>query len=194
MTTTSNQIEELLHYLDVITSSTRLHSGFKHNRYIKLKNKGYIIAYTGNIKFYLSKEDEYLLQFRCFGVNSKSLPYLKCVIKGRRYFLHNLIMRPPEGYEVDHINGNVLDNRRGNLRLVTHSQNCKNKKQYTNSSYHMGVSYRKDRPSKPWCSQIIVDGKRIGLGQYKTKEEALQVRLEAEKKYYGEYRRREDNE
>ena len=42
-------------------------------------------------------------------------------------YLHRLIVNAPSGYEVDHINGDRLDNRRANLRLVTRSQNEQNK-------------------------------------------------------------------
>ena len=193
------QLVDLLYYLGstkVIDNGTSawIHKNFKRNKYLKLKNKDYIIGYAGKTKFYISTEDEYLLQFRCFSIHSKHSPYLKCKINGQRYFLHNLIMRPPEGLVVDHINGNRRDNRRSNLRVCKPSDNKKNLKQYSSSDTPNGVWYRKDRPNKPWGARIWVDNKRIGLGYYKTKEEAIQVRKEAEKKYYGEYRRREDNE
>jgi hypothetical protein len=38
-------------------------------------------------------------------------------------FLHRLIMSPPKGMEVDHVNGNKADNRRENLRVCTHAEN-----------------------------------------------------------------------
>ena len=42
--------------------------------------------------------------------------------------IHRIVMSPPKGMVVDHINGNALDNRKENLRVCTYSQNSCNKK------------------------------------------------------------------
>lgn len=42
--------------------------------------------------------------------------------------LHRFLMNPPDGFEVDHINHDTLDNRRSNLRCVTHKENMRNGK------------------------------------------------------------------
>lgn len=83
---------------------------------------------------------------------------------------------------IDHINGNRSDNRETNLREVTFKENHKNKKlPENNKSGVIGVSmYMK---SLKWQSQIRVNGKQIHLGYYEDFEEAVKVRLEAEKKY-----------
>ncbi|MBL0320755.1 MAG: HNH endonuclease [Alphaproteobacteria bacterium] len=44
----------------------------------------------------------------------------------KHVYMHRYIMTAKAGQEVDHINGNKLDNRKENLRLASHSQNCKN--------------------------------------------------------------------
>jgi hypothetical protein len=54
-------------------------------------------------------------------------------------FLHREIMQPPTGMFVDHVNGDVLDNRRCNLRLCTQSQNCANTHQRIGKWGYRGV-------------------------------------------------------
>ena len=56
-------------------------------------------------------------------------------------FLHRAIMKSPKNLEIDHINGNGLDNRRSNLRFATHKQNIRNQqKQKNRTSKYKGVS------------------------------------------------------
>jgi hypothetical protein len=86
----------------------------------------------------------------------------------------------PQG-QIDHINGNRLDNRLSNLRCVSHQANGKNQKlRSTNTSGLTGVDYVA-RLSK-WRAQIIDNGKNKYLGVYPTAEEALSVRREWEAK------------
>lgn len=77
---------------------------------------------------------------------------------------------------IDHINGDKADNRISNLREVTNQKNTWNRKDVK------GYTYRKDR--NVFVSRIIVDGKRIGLGHYKTEDEAYKAYLDAKKVYH----------
>lgn len=99
--------------------------------------------------------------------------------------MHRLILDAPEHLQVDHINGNALDNRKSNLRLVTNQQNCWNKTELPrNTSGFRGVSrHRANR----WRAYIAYGGKQVSLGTYKDKEEAITARKNGERKYYGEY-------
>lgn len=89
--------------------------------------------------------------------------------------------------EVDHIDGNPLNNQKSNLRICDRFSNAKNLPYISknNTSGHKGVFYKKE--SNKWMAIIIVNNKRIHLGSFKNKEEAIKVRQEAELKYYGEY-------
>lgn len=85
---------------------------------------------------------------------------------------------------VDHINGNVYDNRKCNLRVVSQFQNSMNqKKSKNNTSGNTGVSKYKDK----WGASIKVNSQKIFLGLYEKYEDAVKTRKEAEEKYFGEY-------
>lgn len=72
---------------------------------------------------------------------------------------------------VDHKNGNGLDNRRENIRPATPSQNLQNtKRSRRNTSGYKGVSF--DRRTKSFAARIMVGGKNVHLGRFKTAEEA----------------------
>jgi hypothetical protein len=102
--------------------------------------------------------------------------------------LHRLILNAPQDLVVDHINGDSLDNRRANLRLATHSQNCCNKKKRENtSSRFMGVCFEKSK--NKWCVRIRHSGKRIWLGRFDSEIDAAKAYDEAAKKYHGEFAR-----
>jgi hypothetical protein len=75
----------------------------------------------------------------------------------------------PAGMEIDHINGNKIDNRIENLRLVTHRGNGQNRKEHRNGKLQ-GCYYRKLR--KKYMGQINISGKNIKIGLFETEQEA----------------------
>lgn len=95
--------------------------------------------------------------------------------------MHRVVIGAQPGEYVDHINGNRLDNRRQNLRIVTNAQNVRSRHRINrnNTSGFKGVSYtysyykgERRELSKPWYAKITYERKQIGLGRYATAEEA----------------------
>jgi hypothetical protein len=90
----------------------------------------------------------------------------------KRVYLHRLIAEADDGSVVDHINGNTLDNRRENLRVVDASINEQNKKPYGESDLK-GVHFNKY--AGKWQSKITKDGKQRHLGYFESKEDAARM-------------------
>lgn len=103
---------------------------------------------------------------------------------GRPHLVHRLIFLYMTGEmpekDVDHINGDRLDNRWCNLRLVDRQTNLRNMGvRSDNSSGYPGVSFAKDR--NKWHAYIGSSiGERITLGHFGTREEAVAARKGAE--------------
>lgn len=112
--------------------------------------------------------------------------YARCGHKPN-HLMHRLIMGiPTNGMTIDHINRNGLDNRRNNLRIVTVSQNNINRGiSRRNTSGYTGVHWHSRR--KKWIAVLQIDKKKIALGIFDTKEEAIKCRKEGEKKHYKEF-------
>lgn len=75
----------------------------------------------------------------------------------------------PSNLQIDHINGNKIDNRIENLRLVTNRVNGQNRKEHRNGKLQ-GCYYRK--LIKKYVGQIKVSGKKIHIGHFATEQEA----------------------
>ena len=111
-------------------------------------------------------------------------------IDGTKYtlYMHVLIMNPEPGYEVDHINGDTLDNRRCNLRLATSQQNRYNSKksQHKNAtSQYKGVQLFKGK----WRARIGHNGVRLYLGKFPSEIEAAKAYDEKALELFGAFAR-----
>lgn len=83
---------------------------------------------------------------------------------------------------IDHIDRDPGNNRWGNLREVTLSQNHQNQKVRKDS--RVGLRGVEAHKSGLWRARLVIQGKRIHVGYFKTPQEAFAARIEAERKYF----------
>lgn len=121
--------------------------------------------------------------FTCATNNKK---YHRIVIGGKNYLSHRLAWFYMTGEwpkdQIDHEDGNGLNNKWNNLREVTNAENARNqRKRCTNKSGVMGVYWNKTLSK--WHAQIMFQGKKMHLGYFKKLSDAAKARKEAEVKY-----------
>ncbi len=111
------------------------------------------------------------------------------IYDGRRQHttgMHRVIMQARKGQEIDHINGNGLDNRRCNLRFCTHRQNCMNQlPQKETSSQYKGVCW--DKQYNKWRVVIKDETRMVFLGLYDSEIKAAKIYDKAAKELFGEF-------
>jgi hypothetical protein len=101
-------------------------------------------------------------------------------------WMHRVLTDAPRGLVVDHIDGNGLNNRRSNLRVVTHAQNCLNRRISRNNTAGLkGVTQR----GESWLAQISLLGRRIHLGKFDSAAAAHEAYARAAADLHGEFAR-----
>ncbi|MFA5783698.1 MAG: HNH endonuclease [Phycisphaerae bacterium] len=111
-------------------------------------------------------------------------------INGRTksFDMHRIIMNPPPGLVIDHIDGNGLNNCRSNLRIATPAQNSRNTCAKKNGqSKYKGVSPEKRRYC--WRATLTINGKQMHIGQFASEIQAAKAYDKAAKKYHGNFAR-----
>ena len=102
--------------------------------------------------------------------------------KKRTIRMHREIMKVMQGFQIDHLNGNGLDNRKLNLRICTNAQNQWNRHPLPSIG---GIWWDKKR--KRFRIRMMSNGKRKYLGQYKEKSEAIRTYQKAVKERQRNY-------
>jgi hypothetical protein len=110
--------------------------------------------------------------------------------KGKKWKLHRLIFVlrdiDIEGKEIDHIDGDGLNNRFSNLRIATSSQNKANRPPKSgNKLGYKGVE--KNTHGDKYTAYIVNSSKKKSLGSYSTAEEAALAYNRAAIELWGEY-------
>lgn len=130
---------------------------------------------------------EKLNKFKWFAHKAGKQWYASRNLSKKTIKMHRVVTNAPEGKDVDHKDGDGLNNQRSNLRVYTRSQNLFNKpKQSNNTSGFKGVSFCKR--DNVWRAQIDVCKKVYRLGDFKTAELAYEAYCKACVKYHGDFK------
>jgi hypothetical protein len=150
-----------------------------NRRFCKSKNKfeindEYGIGYYKDFIFYFDIEDYDFIKEHSWCVNGAG--YLMTCILYKMVLMHRIIKNCPRDKMVDHIDGNTLNNRKNNLRIVTDRENMQNikKEKVGKSSKYYGVSYQKKYKKFRVLIQGL-DGNRILIGYYDSEIEAAKA-------------------
>ena len=144
----------------------------------------------GKVAIVDDEDYERLNQFKWYAVKSDSTFYAQrhAWRENKRIIIrmHREVINPPAGFFCDHKNGNGVDNRRHNLRIVTNAQNQMNKGTYkTSTTGAKGVIVDHGK----YKASIKLNGRSRHLGMFKTVEEASAAYQKAAKELFGEYAR-----
>jgi hypothetical protein len=142
------------------------------------------ILLSQNKEAIVDDEDyEYLNQYKWYVTNRNYAANPKNGLMHRVIVFVGKMIDLKKNEEIDHINGNRLDNRRCNLRVVTRRQNSQNRHVPQKSKYP-GVCWHKW--AKQWITKIKINGKQKHIGYFRTEIEAFEAYKKAVHELTGE--------
>ncbi|MFA7157432.1 MAG: hypothetical protein WC123_07070 [Bacilli bacterium] len=160
----------------------------KYNAYDLTGDYG--IGYTlKGEEFYFDLEDYDKIKDYCWSLDKYKyvITTLNQEKEKTTLLMHRLITNCPDDMDVDHEFHETWDNRKDFLRIVTRSNNCMNRSLHSNNTSGVTGVYWNSKTEK-WRAQITVDNNKMQLGSFDNKEDAIEVRKQAELEYFGEYR------
>ena len=167
-----------------LAKELRVKRSKKYNKYMFRGDSVIGITNNTNKIFLVDKEDYFKIKEYCWVETKNNYLEARDSNQKKNIFLHNLILGFPKEV-TDHINRNKADNRKSNLRLVTHQQNCINKSiQSNNKSGIAGVYFDKNRGK--WVASLTYKGKKY-FKRFNEKRIAIKERKKLEEKYFKEY-------
>ena len=123
----------------------------------------------------IDKKDYERVKNLKWGLTKQNYVYCNSI----KAYLHQFILGRKKGFEIDHINHDKTDCRHNNLRFATRQQNSMNRKNVN--------GYCWDKREKKWLAKIMINYKTIHLGYFGDKQDAINARRQAEKKYFKEF-------
>lgn len=169
----------------------------KQNRYEKnfiIDEHGeYGIGYCSNTgsQFYFDKEDFDKIKKYNWVETIVSDVYHRLLAFIPELDVHKTMAQIIVGNHYDHADRNPLNNRKYNLREATFIENAQNHTiRKDNTSKVIGVVW--DKKYNKWVSRITVNKKRIYLGSFINKNDAIVARLNAEAKYFKKFAPQKD--
>jgi len=139
-----------------------------------------------NATFFAQVDDEdfefILAQGRWYLDNRGKRKYASLHKDGKKIYMHRLIMKAASGLDVDHLDGDGLNNQKTNLRIATRSQNNFNNHNVRSDNnsgvhgvYHCSYYFK-------WKAEIKLNGKKYTLGSFDSKQDAISARRLAEER------------
>ena len=144
---------------------------------------------------------DWLIQYKWYANKKAAGFYAATHIGPKLIYMHRLIMQSPtknstlrtqhypcrlgDGFVVDHIDRNSLNNRRSNLRRCTQGQNLFNQRPRNGSSKYKGVSWNKKQ--KQWSAAIEKNNKQFHLGYFNNEKDAAMAYDAKAKELFGQF-------
>lgn len=123
-------------------------------------------------------------QYKWCVSNHRNTSYAQAWINGKAIKMHSFIFGKRKGKEIDHKNGNGLDNRRSNLRFGTHSQNLMN---FKSKRLYRWVYWSEEK--KKWRVYICKNYVQRFVGYFSSEKEAALAYNVMANKLFGEFSR-----